>query len=53
MIHSNTGELNQLFSTFNRVWGWGGNASLNLKTVDGKVTALLEIQSGVQLNLGH
>ena len=46
MIHSNTGELNQLFSTFNRVWGAGGNASLNLKTVDGKVTALLELQLG-------
>ena len=44
MIHSNTGELNQLYSTFNRVWGSGGNASLTLRTVDGKVTALLEIQ---------
>ena len=43
MIHSNTGELNQLFSTFNRVWG----ASLNLKTVDGKVSAQLEIQLGL------
>ena len=46
MIHSNTAELNQLYSTFNRVWGAGGNASLNLKTVDGKVTALLELQLG-------
>ena len=46
MIHSNTGELNQLYSTFNRVWGSGGNASLTLRTVDGKVTALLEIQLG-------
>ena len=28
------------------MWGAGGNASLNLKTVDGKVTALLELQLG-------
>ena len=47
MIHSNTGELNQLFSTFNRVWG----ASLNLKTVDGKVTAL--VGALLELQLGH
>ena len=46
MIHSNTGELNQLYSTFNRLWGSGGNASLTLKTVDGKVSALLELQLG-------
>ena len=32
MLHSNAGELHQLFSTFNRVWG---NANLSLKTVDG------------------
>ena len=51
MIHSNTGELNQLFSTFNRVWGAGGNASLNLKTVDGKVTAL--VGALLELQLGH
>ena len=47
MIHSNTGELNQLFSTFNRVWG----ASLNLKTVDGKVSAL--VGALLELQLGH
>ena len=51
MIHSNTGELNQLFSTFNRVWGAGRNASLNLKTVDGKVTAL--VGALLELQLGH
>ena len=46
MIHTNTAELNQLYSTFNRVWGAGGNAVLNLKTEDGKVTATLELQLG-------
>ena len=46
MLHSNAGELYQLFSTFNRVWGAGGHASLSLKTVDGKVSALLDIQLG-------
>ena len=46
MLHSNAGELHQLFSTFNRVWGAGGDASLSLKTVDGKVSAMLEIQLG-------
>ena len=51
MIHTNTGELLQLFSTFNRVWGSGGTASLTLKTVDGKVSALLEIQLGLSKDL--
>ena len=46
MLHSNAGELHQLFSTFNRVWGAGGDASLSLKTVDGKVSAVLEVQLG-------
>ena len=47
MIHTNAGELLQLFSTFNRVWETGGTASLNLKTMDGKVSAQLEIQLGL------
>ena len=47
MLHSNAGELHQLFSTFNRVWGAGGEASLSLKTVDGKVSAVLEVQLGL------
>ena len=47
MIHTNAGELLQLFSTFNRVWETGGTASLNLKTMDGKVNAQLEIQLGL------
>ena len=51
MIHSNTAELYQLYSTFNRVWGAGGNAVLNLKTEDGKVTATLELQLGQPENL--
>ena len=46
MLHNNLGELHQLFSTFNRVWGAGGDASLSLKTVDGKVSAVLEVQLG-------
>ena len=51
MLHSNAGELYQLFSTFNRVWGAGGAASLSLKTVDGKVSALLEVQLGPPADL--
>ena len=51
MLHSNAGELHQLFSTFNRVWGAGGDASLSLKTVDGKVSAMLEIQLGPPADL--
>ena len=47
MIHTNAGELLQLFSTFNRVWETVGTASLNLKTMDGKVNAQLEIQLGL------
>ena len=46
MFHSNAGELHQLYSTFNRVWGSGGAASLTLKTLDGKVNAVLELQLG-------
>ena len=46
MFHSNSGELHQLFSTFNRVWGAGGYASLSLKTVDNKLSAVLEVQLG-------
>ena len=40
-----------IFSTFNRVWGAGGDASLSLKTVDGKVSAVLEIQLGPPADL--
>ena len=46
MLHSNAGELHQLYATFNRVWGEGGGASLSLETVDGKVSAVLKIQLG-------
>ena len=46
MFHSNIGEVHQLLSTFNRAWGAGGEASLSLKTVDGKVSAVLEVQLG-------
>ena len=51
MLHSNIGEVHQLLSTFNRVWGAGGEASLSLKTVDGKVSAVLEVQLGPLLFL--
>ena len=46
MLHTNVGELHQLISTFNRVWEAGGIASLSLKTVEGKVNAVLDIQLG-------
>ena len=46
MLHSNAGELHQLFATFTRVWGEGGGASLSLETVDGKVSAVLKLQLG-------
>ena len=36
----------QLFSTFNQVWEAGGDTSLYLKAVDGKVSAVLEVQLG-------
>ena len=38
-------------STFNRVWGAGGEASLSLTTVDGKVSAVLEVQLGPPTSL--
>ena len=46
MLHSNAGELHQLYATFTRVWGEGGGASLSLETVDGKVSAVLKLQLG-------
>ena len=51
MLHSNIEEVHQLLSTFNRVWGAGGEASLSLKTVDGKVSAVLEVQLGPPTSL--
>ena len=37
ILSSNLGEfIHHLISTFNRVWGAGGDASLSLKTADGK-----------------
>ena len=46
MNHTSYGELRQLFETFTRVWGSGGQASLDLHTQDGKSRALLDIQLG-------
>ena len=51
MHHSNIGEVHQLLSTYNRVRGAGGEASLSLKTVDGKVSAVLEVQLGPPTSL--
>ena len=51
MLHSNAGELHQLYATFTRVWGEGGGASLSLETVDGKVNAVLKVQLGPPADL--
>ena len=51
MLHSNAGELDQLYATFTRVWGEGGGASLSLETVDGKVNAVLKVQLGPPADL--
>ena len=46
MAHTCYGEMRQLFETFTRVWGSGGQASLHLHTQDGKSRATLDIQLG-------
>ena len=46
MAHTSYGELRQLFETFTRVWGSGGQSSLHLHTQDDKSTATLHIQLG-------
>ena len=46
MAHSSYGELRQLFETFTRVWGSGGQASLHLPTQDGRSRATLNIELG-------
>ena len=46
MDHTSCGELRQLFETFTRVWGSGGQASLQLHTQDGKSRATLNIELG-------
>ena len=46
MDHTSYGELRQLFETFTRVWGSGGQASLQLHTQDGKSRATLNIELG-------
>jgi hypothetical protein len=46
MDHSSYGELRQLFETFKRVWGSGGQASLHLHTQDGRSRATLNIELG-------
>ena len=47
MAHSSYGELRQLFETFTRVWGAGGQASLHLHTQDGKSRATLNLELGL------
>ena len=43
MLHSDAGELHQLYATFTLVWREGRGASLFLETVDGKVSAVLKV----------
>ena len=50
MAHTNYGELRQLFETFTRVWGAGGQTSLHLHTLDGQARATLDIQLGPSAN---
>ena len=46
MLLSNSLHHQQLVSTFDRISGAGGDASLTYKTVGGKVSAVLEVQLG-------
>ena len=46
MLHSDAGELHQLYATFTLVWREGRGASLFLETVDGKVSTVLKVQPG-------
>ena len=46
MLHTNHGELNQLYNTFCRVWAAGGQATLTTTSFEGKVTAKLELELG-------
>ena len=45
-FHSNYGETRQLFDTWARVWGAGGQASLHLHTLEGRARAMLDLQLG-------
>ena len=51
MLHSDAGELHQLYATFTLVWREGRGGSLFLETVDGKVSAVLEVQLGPPTSL--
>ena len=53
MAHTCYGEMRQLFETFTRVWGSGGQASLHLHTQDGKSRATLDIQLGPPADPRH
>jgi hypothetical protein len=46
MAHTTYGELRQLFETFTRVWGSGGQASLHLHTQDGRSRATFTLELG-------
>ena len=46
MLHTNLGELNQLYDTFCRVWAAGGQATLTTTSQGGKKTAKLELELG-------
>ena len=43
MLHTNRGELNQLYDTFCRVWAAGGQATLTTSSSEGRVTVKLEL----------
>ena len=53
MLHTNRGELNQLYNTFCRVWAAGGQATLTTSSLDGKLTAKLEIELGQPTGARH
>ena len=46
MLHTNQAELNQLYGTFCRVWAAGGQATLTTTSLEGIVTAKLEVKLG-------
>ena len=46
MQHTNQAELNQLYGTFCRVWAAGGQATFSTTSLEGIVTAKLEVKLG-------
>ena len=46
MLHTNQAELDQLYGNFCRVWAAGGQATLTTTSMEGIVTAKLEVKLG-------